>query len=83
MDKYSWGVHNLKGRIYMKKVKTFCRKDQKLWILIAVSFLFTAIGVGVALLLSKMSADECDCCDDDGEYCDEHGCCYTDEKDFI
>ncbi len=31
---------------------------------------------------AEYGLDDFNCCEDEDEYCDENGCCYTDEKDF-
>jgi hypothetical protein len=65
------------------------QRDSKFWRTLLSSISIAVMLVGIILLIRDMFDDECDCglCDledeDEDEFCDENGCCYTDEKNFV
>jgi hypothetical protein len=67
-------------------MRKFKAPKNKMTLVILIS-LGVAVIVAAVILVKKYvlnsDAEGCDCCEEDDEFRDENGCCYTDEKDFV
>ena len=62
-----------------------CKKRNKTAALVLISVLFSILATVAAYCIHKYLSDDRDLYDDDEdeEYIDENGVCYTDEKNFV